>query len=280
MNHKLLALYGLKFNPFTPELPAEALHVSPRLESFCWRIENALLREGGFALIHGEPGSGKSVALRVISQRLARLPDVQLGTISHPQCNLADFYRELGDVFGVPLRPHNRWGGFKALRERWLGHLESCRRRPVLLIDEAQEMNVVVLSELRLMASAQFDSQPLLCVVLAGDARLPDKLRREELIPLGSRIRMRLPTEAATPEELRTCLDFVLAACGNAELMTKTLKHTLCDHAAGNYRVLATLAAELLNAAVERELPQLDEQLYFQVFAKPTPAAKRPGAHR
>ena len=78
--------------------------MSPRLESFCWRIENALLREGGFALIHGEPGSGKSVALRVIAQRLARLPDVQLGTISHPQCNLADFYRELGDVFGVPLR--------------------------------------------------------------------------------------------------------------------------------------------------------------------------------
>jgi general secretion pathway protein A len=280
MNHKLLAVYGLKFNPFTPELPAEALHVSPRLESFCWRIENALLREGGFALIHGEPGSGKSVALRVLAHRLARLADVQLGTISHPQCNLADFYRELGDVFGVPLRPHNRWGGFKALRERWLGHLESCRRRPLLLVDEAQEMSVAVLSELRLMASAQFDSQPLLCVVLAGDARLPDKLRREELIPLGSRIRMRLATEAATPEELRTCLDFVLAACGNAELMTKPLKHTLCDHAAGNYRVLATLAAELLSAAAQRDLPQLDEQLYFQVFAKPAPVSKRAPANR
>ena len=105
--------------------------------------------------------------------------------------------------------------------------------------------------------------------MLAGDARLPDKLRREELIPLGSRIRMRLPTEAATPEELRTCLDFVLAACGNAELMTKPLKHTLCDHAAGNYRVLATLAAELLNAAVERELPQLDEQLYSRSSPSP-----------
>jgi type II secretory pathway predicted ATPase ExeA len=281
MNHKLLALYGLKFNPFTPELPTEALHVSPRLESFCWRIENALLREGGFALVHGEPGSGKSVALRVIAHRLARLPDVQLGSLSHPQCNLADFYRELGDVFGVPLRPHNRWGGFKALRERWLAHLEACRRqRPVLLVDEAQEMSVPVLSELRLMASAQFDSQPLLCVVLAGDARLPDKLRREELIPLGSRIRLRLPTEAASPEELRTCLDFVLAACGNADLMTKPLKHTLCDHAAGNYRVLATLAAELLSAAAERELPQLDEQLYFQVFSKPAPASKRTTAAR
>ena len=76
-----------------------------------------------------------------------------------------------------------------------------------------------------------------------GDARLLEKLRREELIPLGSRIRTRLATEAATPEQLRDCLDFVLAACGNANLMTAPLKHTLCDHAAGNYRVLATLAS-------------------------------------
>lgn len=280
MNQKLLALYGLKFNPFTPEVPIEALHVSAKLESFCWRIEHAQVREGGFALIHGEPGSGKSVALRVLSHKLARLSDVTLGTISHPQSNLADFYRELGDVFAVPLRPHNRWGGFKALRERWLGHLESCRRRPVLLIDEAQEMSVPVLSELRLMASAQFDSQPLLCVVLAGDARLLDKLRREELIPLGSRIRTRLTTEAATPEELRVCLDFVLAACGNANLMTTPLKHTLCDHAAGNYRVLSTLASELLGAAAQRDLAVLDEQLYFQVFAQPAPAAKRAATSR
>ncbi len=280
MNQKLLALYGLKFNPFTPEVPIEALHVSTKLESFCWRIEHAQVREGGFALIHGEPGSGKSVALRVLAHKLARLSDVTLGTISHPQSNLADFYRELGDVFAVPLRPHNRWGGFKALRERWLGHLESCRRRPVLLIDEAQEMSVPVLSELRLMASAKFDSQPLLCVVLAGDARLLDKLRREELIPLGSRIRTRLTTEAATPEELRTCLDFVLAACGNANLMTVPLKHTLCDHAAGNYRVLSTLASELLGAAAQRDLPVLDEQLYFQVFAQPAPAAKRAATSR
>jgi len=76
MNHKLLALYGLKWNPFTPEVPVEALHVSARLESFCWRIEHAQVREGGFALIHGEPGSGKSVALRVLAQRLYVLNSV------------------------------------------------------------------------------------------------------------------------------------------------------------------------------------------------------------
>ena len=275
MNQTLLALYGLKFNPFSPDVPTAALFVPPRVEQFCWRIEHAQIREGGFALIHGDPGTGKSVVLRLLAERLARLPDISVGAIAHPQSNLADFYRELGDLFAVPLRPHNRWGGFKALRERWIAHLETTRRRPLLLIDEAQEMSTAVLSELRLLASARFDSQPLLCVVLAGDQRLVDSLRREELIPLGSRIRTRLATEAATRDELAACLEHLLSEAGNASLMTPELRHTLCDHAAGNYRILTSLAAELLAAAAQQELPQLDEKLYLQVFAQPERASRR-----
>ena len=279
MTQKLLALYGLKFNPFTPDLPTDAIYIAPRIEDFCWRIEQVQVREGGFAMIHGDPGSGKSIALRVLAERLARLPDVTVGAINHPQSNLADFYRELGDVFGVPLRPHNRWGGFKALREQWQAHLESTRRRPVLLIDEAQEMAPAVLSELRLMASARFDSQPLLCVVLAGDARLPDKLRREDLVPLGSRIRARLATEYASREELLACLNHLLAGAGNASLMTSGLRQTLCDHAAGNYRILMTLASELLGVAARRDLAVLDEKLYLDVFTQPdTKPQRRAGA--
>lgn len=273
MNHKLLALYGLKFNPFTPELPVEALHVSPRLESFCWRIENAQIREGGFAMIHGDPGTGKSIALRLLAERLARTADVTVGAITHPQSNLADFYREMGDIFAVPLRPHNRWGGFKALREIWFAHMANTRRRAVLLVDEAQEMRPAVLSELRVLASAHFDSQPLLCVVLAGDARLTEKLRREELVPLGSRIRTRFATEHASRDELLAGLHHLLDSAGNASLMTKELKHTLADHAAGNYRVLTTLAAELLSVAAQRELPAIDEKLFLEVF-NPTPPSK------
>ena len=275
MNQKLLALYGLKWNPFSPELPSEAIYVPPKIENFCWRIEHAQIREGGFAMIHGEPGSGKSIVLRLLAERLNRLADITVGAINHPQSNLADFYRELGDIFGVPLRPSNRWGGFKALRERWFAHLESSRCRPVLLIDEAQEMTPQVLSELRLLASARFDSQPLLCVVIAGDARLTEKLRREELIPLGSRIRTRLATEFASRDELLACLDHLTAGAGNASLMTPQLRHTLCDNAAGNYRILTTLAAELLAAAAQRDLPVLDEKLYMDVFTPSTQPTQR-----
>jgi type II secretory pathway predicted ATPase ExeA len=269
MNQKLLALYGLKWNPFTPDVPTEALYVPPPIEHFCWRIEQAHLREGGFALVHGDPGSGKSVVMRLLAERLARLPDLAVGVIHHPQSNLSDFYRELGDIFGITMRMSNRWGGFKALRARWLDHLGAANRRPVILIDEAQEMTPMVLSELRLLASARFDSQSLLCVVLSGDARLLDKLRREELIPLGSRIRTRLATGLATRDDLLACLEHLLATAGNAGLMTQELRQTLVDHAAGNYRIFIGMAAELLMAAAQRDLTVLDEKLYLQVFAPP-----------
>jgi len=106
-----------------------------------------------------------------------------------------------------------------------------------------------VLGGLRLIASARFDSQPLLCVVLAGDGHLTDKLGRDEIIPLGSRIRSRLGTEKASPDELLAYLGHLLASAGAPQLMTAQLRHTLCENALGNYRVLTKLAAELLTTA-------------------------------
>ena len=275
MSKKLLALYGLKWNPFSPELPTEALHVTPKVDSFCWRIEQSLIKEGGFAMISGNPGSGKSVVLRLLFERLSPLRDITVGAIVHPSSNLADFYREMGDLFGVELKPHNRWGGFKALRERWQAHLEGTLLRPLLLIDEAQEMPPSVLNELRLLASQQFDSRTLLTVVLAGDHRLTAKLRRDDLLPLGSRIRARLIMEYADRETLMACLKHLLLTAGNAGLMTTELMQTLCDHAAGNYRVLTSMAAELLAQAVQQEITQLDEKLYLEVFTTPTANARK-----
>jgi general secretion pathway protein A len=79
----------------------------------------------------------------------------------------------------VKLAPHNRWGGFKALRERWKTHVASSRIRPVLLVDKAQEMSPDVLGELRILSSADFDATSLLTVVLSGDGRLVEMLRQE-----------------------------------------------------------------------------------------------------
>jgi energy-coupling factor transporter ATP-binding protein EcfA2 len=133
--------------------------------------------DGGFVMITGEPGSGKSVALRLLAERLRELRDVVVGTVDHPQSRVSDFYRELGDIFGVPFPPHNRWAGFKTLRARWGEHISTTLMRPVLIVDEAQEMLATVFGELRVLTSKDFDLRALLCVVMACDGRLPERLR-------------------------------------------------------------------------------------------------------
>jgi len=201
MNKKLLSLYSLKFNPFSPQIPASALWLPPWVQDFCWRIEQQV-GEGGFALTIGDPGTGKSAALRLLVERLRPLRDVTVGVLTRPQASLADCYRELGDLFQVPLSPHNRWASAKVLREKWHTHIETSLYRPVLLIDEAQEMSPAVLCELRLLSSADLDSRSILTVILAGDGRLGSKLEHPDLLPLASRIRCRLRTEALPPQQL------------------------------------------------------------------------------
>ena len=132
-----------------------------------------------------------------------------------------------------------------------------------------------MLNELRLLSSAELDAQSILTVVLAGDSRLAERLGTPELLPLGSRIRARLRLEHATPVELREALAHLMKQAGNAKLMTAELVTTLADHAAGNYRVLTNMAGELLAGAARRELAQLDQGLFIEVFSTEKPSTKK-----
>ena len=179
----------------------------------------------------------------------------------------------MGDLFGVQLSPHNRWAGFKVLRERWQAHIDAALVRPVLIVDEAQETQAKLLAELRLLSSANLDSHILLTVVLAGDGRLVERLRSDELAPLGSRMRVRSALERATPDELEASLRHALTKAGAPKLMTPELIATLCDHAQGNNRALMIMAGELLAIAAQREARHIDEKLFLETCSLP-PAAE------
>ena len=81
---------------------------------------------------------------------------------------------------------------------------------------------------------------------------------------------MRLTLQPATALELAECLRHALAQAGNSALMTDELITTLAEHAAGNHRILMTIANELLDAAIQSGARQLDEKLYLETFAVPT----------
>jgi type II secretory pathway predicted ATPase ExeA len=262
---KLMALYGIKWNPFAREVPVDGINIDDKLKRFGWQVEN-LVMDGGFAMITGPVGTGKSVSLRWLAHRLKQLQDVKVGEIIRPQSNLADFYRELSDLFGMSLQVSNRFNSFRSLREKWKGHIESTLFRPILLIDEAQEMLPVVLSELRLMSASQFDSRSIITVILCGDERLPEKFRHPDLLPLGSRIKSRLITEHKTKEDLAEIMTFLIEKAGNPTLMTSALIQTLADRSMGNYRAMMQMAENLLEEGLRRETPQLDDKLFLELF--------------
>jgi type II secretory pathway predicted ATPase ExeA len=273
-NTSIRSLYGLKYNPFLPDLPPEALFTIPGTENFANRVHH-MAAQGGFALITGDPGLGKSKTLQQIALGLEQIPDLTVRVMQRPQSSLGDFYRELGELFNVGLSPANRYGGFKALRSRWQSHCQSTLLKPVLLIDEAQQVTNDCLTELRLLQSHHFDSQNLLFTILCGDSRLPERFRSPDLLPLGSRIGPRLVLSPLSPEQLQDYLKFAIKKAGHPQLMSPELIRTLATHAANNLRVLNHMAAELLNAAAEQNLPNIDESLFFEMFSPPGSKARR-----
>jgi len=89
-------------------------------------------------MITGDPGTGKSVALRLLSKRLESMRDVVVGTVEHPQSRTMDFYRELGDL-SAPLALPQPLGRIQDSAGPLGRAHHSTLSRPVLIIDEAQE---------------------------------------------------------------------------------------------------------------------------------------------
>ncbi len=277
INRDLSAMYGLKYDPFLPQIPVGDLWQPPGLEAFQFRLR-LLVRHGGFALISGEPGLGKSKVLQIVDDWLQNLDDISVGVMQSPQSKTGDFYRELGDIFGVNLSPANRYGSFKALRERFRSHMKATLMRPVLLMDEAQEVCTSCLTELRLLSSANFDSENLLTVVLCGDQRLPNRFRSAELLPLGSRVRVRLNLKPWTPADLKAYLDHALEAAGAPQLMAEGLRAVLCEQAMGNVRMLATMCGDILAYGLRHKLKKLDEAAFFEAFGHSAQLGAKTGA--
>jgi hypothetical protein len=108
--------------------------------------------------------------------------------------------------------------------------------------------------------------------------RLPERFRSNALLSLGSRIRVRLIIEQYSRNVLLDFLDYGLVQAGAPHLLTRSLMETLVDHAAGNLRLLTNMACELLEKAAGKELKQLDEKFFLEVFSRtPSPRSKPRG---
>lgn len=239
--------FGFTHPPFQRPLAADQLFRCPGLEELHSRLRY-LVDAKAIGLLTGEPGSGKSTALRRLREDLH--PDQVRAVYLHDTLvNPADFCRQLALELG--LKPE--WSRAMTLRliQQEIQRLVNDRHLTVLIIvDEAQNLRPDVLALFPLLANFDWDAQSRLAVLLAGQSGLRQILRLSHLEALAQRITIRFALRGFDRDTTRLYLEHRLHIAGlNRPLFTAPANEALFDASQGVMRRIDTLAHHALAAA-------------------------------
>jgi type II secretory pathway predicted ATPase ExeA len=239
--------FGLARLPFQRDLAPHELFCAPGLDELHSRLRY-LVDTRALGLLTGEPGSGKSTALRRLSHDLH--PDqVKTLYLFDTAVNPGDFCRQLALELG--LEP--RWSRALTLRaiQQEIHRLAGERHLKVLLlIDEAQGLRPDVLALLPVLTNFDWDGSGQLAVLLAGQSGLRQLLRLAHLEPLAQRITVRYALQGFDRDTTRLYLEHRLKIAGvDRPLFTEPAVEALHQASQGAMRRIDNLAHHALAAA-------------------------------
>ncbi|PKH54487.1 AAA family ATPase [Shewanella sp. Choline-02u-19] len=254
------AFFGLKDNPFSIAPNPHYLFLSDRHREALAHLTYGLGETGGFVLLTGEVGTGKTTVSRCLLNQLPENTDTAF--ILNPALTELELLATLCDELEIS---YCESPSLKQLTDRistFLLNNHSNGRNTVLIIDEAQHLKAEVLEQLRLLTNLETDTKKLLQVILIGQPELQQLLKRQELRQLAQRITARYHLLPLTLEEVALYVQHRLQVAGRHEpLFHKSAIKTLHKHSDGIPRLINLLCERALMASYAQSKVPIDKNM-------------------
>ena len=252
-----LDLFKLKELPFRLSPDPQFLYLSKQHARAKAYMESTIWFTDGFVVITGEVGSGKTTLIESFLREVEA--DIVVAQINQTQVSAVDFLQAVLVQFGfAPFKMKK--GELIATLNQFLVEQYAAGRKVLLIVDEAQNLSLRVLEEVRLLSGVETTKDKVLRIILAGQPELNDKLDAPELVQLAQRIRLRFHLGTLSIEDMRAYIQHRLEVAGGAdrEIFAEDTFSEIFRYSGGVPRLVNTLCDTAMLAAYNSDRDFVD----------------------
>jgi general secretion pathway protein A len=255
--------FGLSEAPFSIAVNPRYLYMSARHRDALAHLLYGVGSGGGFILLTGEVGTGKTTINRCLLEQLP--PDTDVAIILNPALNAIELLGSVCDELDIEYDPGK--ATLKTLTDSLHSFLlenHARGRNTVLLIDEAQHLDFDVLEQIRLLTNLETNNEKLLQIVLIGQPELAQMLARPELRQLNQRITARYNLEPLNLDETGAYIQHRLQVAGMSPeriIFTPSVVRGVYKSTRGIPRIINVLCDRMLMGAYGRNASRVDSSM-------------------
>lgn len=260
-----LLRFGIEYNPFIKNNDNININLE-NTNQLLFRL-NHLLQTKGIALITGEPGLGKSTAIRHWCETL-NTNLYKVIYISHTTVSVFEFYKEIADKLGLEVLPSKRRNLNNIQKEIERLSIEK-KITPIFILDEANYLSSAILNDLKILLNFKMDSKEPYILLLIGQSVIRNTLNMRSNEPLRQRISMNFSFRLLDKEESKKYIDGKLKISGlhnNTKLLTDEAYNQIIARSNGTPRLINQIMNKALLLLENRKADIIDEDIMMSAI--------------